>query len=188
MKKWLMIALTFATLALHAQTPRSDALDDVLQHAPMASVFVLKACGLENNTSWQELAVTGAAAYIISAATTYSLKQTVQEWRPDDSDRRSFPSGHATFAFAGATMLAHEYGKVEPWTIIGGYGLAAIVAADRLVRDRHYLHDVCAGAVIGVAGTEVAYFLNRRFFKRLFKTDQVSFSFSGQSLDFALRW
>lgn len=188
MKRLLIIILALATMQLRAQNHHSDALDDVLQHAPMASVFVLKACGVSNETSWQQLALTGAASYVLSAATTYSLKQVVQERRPDKSDRRSFPSGHATFAFAGATMLAHEYGHSEPWVAIGGYTLASLVAVDRLVRDRHYLHDVCAGAVIGVAGTELSYYLQRQLLPKLFKNDHASFAVTSNGVYFAYNW
>lgn len=188
MKRWLIIALALATIQLHAQTHRSDALDDVLQHAPMATVFTLKACGLNDGTSWKQLALTGVASYVLSAATTYSLKQVVQERRPDKSDRRSFPSGHATFAFAGATMLAHEYGQTEPWVAIGGYALASLVAVDRVVRDRHYLHDVCAGALIGVAGTELSYYLQRQLLPKLSKNNHISFSVSSNSVYFSYNW
>ena len=44
---------------------RSDALDDVLQHVPMASVFALKGLGeaglveADNATPWLELTATG---------------------------------------------------------------------------------------------------------------------------------
>ena len=180
----LVSLLLCLSLTAHGQQRHGDGLDDVLQHVPMASVFVLKACDVENGTSWQELALTALASYTLSAATTYSLKQLVAERRPDKSDRRSFPSGHSTFAFAGATMLTHEFGHLSPWVPIGGYGLATLTAVDRLVRNRHYLHDVCAGAAIGFAATELTYWLKHRFIK----SRNVDLSFTGQRLDLAIRW
>ena len=182
-----LIAMMLFLLPLvpaNGQQRHSDALDDVLQHAPMATVFVLKACELENSSSWTELALTAAASYALSTATAYSLKQFTSERRPDGSDRRSFPSGHATYAFAGATMLHHEFGHLSPWVTIGGYGLATLTALDRLARDRHYLHDVCAGAAIGVAATEVSYLLRRRFIKN----DHIDLSFTGYGLELAVKW
>ncbi len=184
MKYVLALLILAVTLPLHAQSHRSDGFDDLLQHAPMAAVFVLKACDVENDTPWTELALTAVASYVAGAVPAYSLKQLVGERRPDKSDRRSFPSGHSMFAFAGATMLWKEFGDVSPWVPIGGFGVATLTAVDRLVRDRHYLHDVCAGAAIGVAATELTYFLKRR----IIKSKNVDLSFTGQRLDVAIRW
>ena len=192
MKRPLLFAclLWCNIVAAHAQ----EFVDDIMQHAPMATVFVLKACersfpesyiGAYNGSgSWKELAFTAAASYVVATATTYSLKHIVRERRPDGSDKRSFPSGHATYAFAGATMLHHEYGKLSPWVSIGGFGVAALVSADRIRLDRHYLHDVCAGAAIGVLSTELSYFLK----DKLIKSRNVDLSVTPQSLMFAVRW
>lgn len=180
----LLLALFGVQQDAKGQQRHGDGLDDLLQHTPMASVFVLKACDVQNTTTWAELTLTAAASYIVAAGVAYSLKQTVAEQRPDKSDRRSFPSGHATFAFAGATMLHHEFGSVSPWVTIGGYGVATVTAVDRIVRDRHYLHDVCAGAAIGFGATELTYYLKKKFFK----SDRVELSFTGKSLYLSLRW
>ena len=145
----------------------------------------LRACGLQSaSPSWTELAASAAAAYTLSAATTYALKHTCHEQRPDDSDCRSFPSGHATFAFAGATVLMKEYGRRSPWIAVGGYTLATLVAADRVRRDRHYVHDVVAGAAIGFAATELTYYLKRK----VIKSRNIDLSLSGLQLDVAVRW
>lgn len=142
----------------------ADRLDDVLQHAPMATLVVLRAGGVGGaSVGWGGLALSAGASYVLSAATTYGLKHAVSERRPDSSDRRSFPSGHATMAFAGATALRHEYGHVSPWVSVGGYAMATLVAADRVRRDRHYVHDVLAGAAVGVAATELVYYVNKRY-------------------------
>jgi len=162
---------------------QGDFIDDVLQHAPMASVFAIRAFD-NKGRPWEEVAATAVGSYAVATITTYSLKRMTHELRPDKSDHRSFPSGHATYAFAGATMLHHEYGKRSPWITIGGYGLATLIAADRVRQDRHYLHDVCAGAVIGVASTELSYYVS----KKLFRSNHVGLSFTGQSVQLALRW
>ena len=189
-RRWALAVLLATTLTATAQH-HGDALDDVLQHTPMATVFILKASeevGLADScysrSTWAGLALTAVATYTLSTATAYGLKQVVGELRPDKSDRRSFPSGHATYAFAGATMLHHEYGHVSPWISIGGYGVAALTAVDRVRRDRHYLHDVCVGAAIGIAATELTYYLR----KKLIKSKNIDLSFSGQTFDLAVHW
>ena len=152
----------------------------------MATVFALKACGVQpgegvnGKTQWGELALTAVASYAVATAVTWSAKQLVSERRPDGSDRCSFPSGHATYAFAGATMLRHEYGHISPWVTVGGYGLATLVAADRVRLDRHYIHDVCAGAAVGIAATELTYLLKRK----LLRSKKMNLSFTGEAVAF----
>ena len=184
MKHILALMILTISLPLFAQHHRSDGLDDVLQHLPMAAVFTLKACEVEPSSPWTDLATQAIGSYAIGAVVAYSLKQAVSERRPDKSDRRSFPSGHAMFAFAGAMTLWHEFGDISPWVPIGGFGLATLTALDRVGRDRHYLHDVCAGTAIGVASTELTYWLRHRFLK----TKNIDLSFNGQCLDLAIRW
>lgn len=167
------------------QQRHGDGLDDVLQHVPLATVLTLRTCGVNSSSaSLAELVGSAAASYALSAATAYSLKHACREQRPDKSDRRSLPSGHATLAFSGATVLMHEYGHVSPWIAVGGYTLATFVSADRVCRDRHYVHDVCAGAAIGFGMTELTYWLKNK----LLKNRNVDVSFSGQRLDLTLRW
>ena len=159
----LVIGLLFA-LPAFCQS-KGDGIDDVLQYLPYASVVALKASGVESRHDWPQLAAVTVGSWVVSAGVAYTLKHTIDEWRPDHSDRRSMPSGHATFAFAGATVLHHEYGHLSPWVSVAGYGVAVITAADRVHRDRHHWYDVCAGAAIGILSTEACYWLSNRIFK-----------------------
>lgn len=180
----VLVCLLLLELLLPVQAQKSDTADDLLQHVPMASVVVLKAVGAENGHSWIETLGACAATYAVGAAVTYGLKHTVSEWRPDDTDTRSFPSGHSMFAFAGANTLRHEYGHLSPWVSIGGYGLAAFVAADRIRQDRHFTHDVLAGAAIGTLSSELCYYLK----SKLIKQPNVDLTFTGTHLYFAYRF
>lgn len=38
------------------------------------------------------------------------LEGSLSEWRPDHSDRKSFPSGHTSVSFAAAATLQKRYG------------------------------------------------------------------------------
>jgi len=65
------------------------------------------------------------------------------------SDNYSFPSGHATNAFAVASVFAaHSKGWVVPTV---AYTLATSVAVARVHDNVHYTSDVIAGAAIGTA-------------------------------------
>ena len=158
----LLFMIHCSLFTASAQQRHSDGLDDVLQYVPYASVLTLKACGVESRDEWP----------------------TIHEWRPDDSDNRSFPSGHSTFAFAGATVLHKEFGHLSPWISVAGYSVATLTAVDRVCRDRHHWYDACAGAAIGFLSTELTYYVTDRLFPR----HNASLAFTGNSIDFALRW
>lgn len=181
----VMVVLTLlVSISVEAQKKHSDGLDDVFQYVPYASVFALKACGVESRDNWTKLAVTTAASWVVSASVGYTLKHSVKEWRPDETDQMSFPSGHTMFAFAGATALHKEFGKVSPWISVAGYSVATFVAVDRVVKERHHWYDVMAGAGIGFAATELSFWLS----DKVIKNDKVAFSFTGKRLDLAVRW
>lgn len=59
----------------------------------------------------------------------------------------SFPSGHATFAWALAVVLSAK----EPRLRIFYYILAFLISLSRIYLGAHYPADVFAGTVIGVA-------------------------------------
>lgn len=65
----------------------------------------------------------------------------------------SFPSGHSSAAFAGATVLASELAKKHPrqatWIRVGLYGAAAAIGLSRMYENAHWASDVFAGAAIG---------------------------------------
>lgn len=86
-----------------------------------------------------------ATAY--ASTVTTILKYTAREPRPYDHNvKNSFPSGHTTTAFAFSGYVAGEHG----W----GWGIPALLGStfigySRINDNRHWLHDVTAGATIG---------------------------------------
>lgn len=182
-EKWIVMLLGLCFQA-HAQHQHSNTTDNILEYTPYATIFALKAFGVDSKDNVTKMTVTTAASWVAAAGTAYLLKNNIRETRPDKSNRRSFPSGHTCIAFAGATMLHKEYGKVSPWISVAGYGVATIVGIDRVLGDHHYWHDVAAGAGIGLATVEVTWWLSRKVFKS--KSDQVMIGFGGNTLDVAV--
>lgn len=80
-----------------------------------------------------------------SAVLSASLKALTREKRPDTDERNSFPSGHATAAFAVATVESHFH----PRQAVFWYAGAALIADSRVRLHRHHTHDVLAGAALG---------------------------------------
>ena len=140
-----------------AATPlRAQVVADAAQYAPMAAAVGLNFCGVTARHSFRERVALTATAFTTMTAVTGALKLAVSERRPDGSDRQSFPSGHAARAFMGAELVRAEYG----WTWgAAAYATAATVGVLRVTADRHYAHDVIAGAAIGVASARLAYWL-----------------------------
>lgn len=69
----------------------------------------------------------------------------------------SFPSGHTTMAFAGATFTSYAFCKYFPDSrykyavVASSYALAAGTGFMRILSGNHFITDVLAGAVIGSA-------------------------------------
>lgn len=76
------------------------------------------------------------------------LKHSIREERPNKLNKLSFPSGHASTAFAFASVVGMEHSL---WAAIPAYTLAGIVALSRVNDNYHYLHDVTFGATIGIS-------------------------------------
>jgi hypothetical protein len=95
-----------------------------------------------------------------SAVTTTLIKYSARRRRPNETDnpddwRRngdSFPSLHASAAFAIGTVLAESGGDNHRWLRrVLGYGAAGATAYARLHDNVHWLSDTVAGAAVGVA-------------------------------------
>ena len=70
--------------------------------------------------------------------------------------RDSFPSAHASQAFAVAAVISDRFD--QPAGAIA-YGLAGLVGLSRLVQDKHWASDVVGGAALGWA---IGHFLSAR--------------------------
>ena len=67
----------------------------------------------------------------------------------------SFPSGHATAAFAVATVFAERY-RSHRWAPWVAYGLAGVIAFSRVSGQAHFPSDVFLGAALG---TSISHFV-----------------------------
>lgn len=135
----------------------NSSLDDYLQYTPSVVVLSLGAAGLKGRHSFSDQIALTLLSNAVSQGISQTLKYTIAYPRPDGYGQESFPSGHATNAFTGATLLAHEYGARSAWYTVAGYATATTVASFRVLRNRHWLADVLFGAGVGIGSTELVY-------------------------------
>ena len=86
-------------------------------------------------------------AIIVSQALTQGIKVAVRRDRPT-GECCAFPSGHASTAFATASVLERHFGYRGAWPT---FVIATYVATSRLHDNRHFLSDVLFGAAVGVS-------------------------------------
>lgn len=94
-------------------------------------------------------------AYLISELTkvVFAQPRPCSRWTaavecPPPGDW-SLPSNHAVLAFAAVVVIA--FALRRPWLTWVAIALAVIVSVGRIMQGAHYLHDVAAGAVLGIA-------------------------------------
>jgi undecaprenyl-diphosphatase len=142
---WFLYPTVFALLALAAAD--SPAL-------PKFSRQVLAAISVRLGFVFMAIAVPGLLVTIIKRLIGRARPFVAGEdawtslqfvWRPDYA---SFPSGHATTAFAAAVAIGALWPRLRPlmWTY------AVVIAISRVVITAHHPSDVIAGAIFGAIG------------------------------------
>ena len=142
--------------------PRPSTSTDVTDALPAFALFLgtwsyahLVGNRTGNSEAWNMLEAGG-----LSFISAYAIKYTVGRQRPYQtrnpnswfSGGDSFPSEHATAAFAVGTVFAESGNPRYLWlrrTI--GYGIAAYTAYLRVKANAHWLSDTVAGAALGMA-------------------------------------
>ncbi len=102
---------------------------------------------------------------LAAGVTSTAVKVTTGRFRPAEADNQyifkpfsghdSFPSGHATLAFALATSLSNEI--KNGWVSAALYTFATGTAWSRLNDERHWLSDVLAGATVGITTATIVH-------------------------------
>jgi membrane-associated phospholipid phosphatase len=119
-----------------------------------------------DNVQFQDAAFTSLQSYVYSNIVSLAIKFAVGRSRPDAgkgpydfhpfSGADSFPSGHTTSAFAIVIPWVFYYPGPATYVLAS---LAFGTALARVQKQRHWLTDVVAGAVIS---TTMSYFLYTR--------------------------
>lgn len=130
--------------------------------------------------NWPRFAVNTIASVGVAYGVKTALKGMVKEERPDHSDNQSFPSGHATMAFAAARSIDKEFRSESIWIPIAGYAAATAVGVERVASDRHHWYDIVAGAALGVCSAELTWWLSDKLFP---ENKNVFIGLSGNAIE-----
>ena len=122
-------------------------LEDWVQYLPAATYLGLGATGVPCRHGFVDRLIEATLAYAICAAVTIPSKYIFRTLRPNESNYRSFPSGHAATAFTGAELIRMDYGLL--WGA-GAWGLAGGVGFLRIYHNYHWFSDILLGAAIGI--------------------------------------
>lgn len=127
-------------------------------------------------TSLQSLVYTkftvGAAKYIFARERPYTLEGTY-DFDFFESNKTSFPSGHASTAFALIVPWVVYYPNAITYSLLA---LPVSTAVARVSRGKHWMSDVAAGAVIGAYW---GYKLSKRHLNSAEQNDIVITPFIG---------
>lgn len=145
----------------------STSADDYFKWMPYAAVFFLDVFGVRTKSGWKrQLLITGASE-AIRYGVADSLKKIIDEQRPAPyTGKNSFPSGHTSSSFAAAEFMHQELKESLPLVSCLGYVAATSTAAIRLMKNKHWLIDVVAGAAVGILATKMAYYVVNRLARR----------------------
>ncbi len=115
---------------------------------------------ITDNDKARKIGVQLGESIIYAGAVTVTLKSLIGRSRPYtnrghtdfnpftlNNDDLSFPSGHATLAFAFSTVMAHQIDNIF-WKA-GWFGAAGLVCYARMYHDQHWASDVLMGAAVG---------------------------------------
>ena len=139
--------LALFTASLSAVPTSADTLADAATKSLAPLVILGEVSLLTNGEAGKAQALQGVKALVVTSVLTEAMKSIVRKKRPNSNELTSLPSGHASTAFAMATVVA-DYQPQYKWL---AYGAAATIGWSRVEVGAHDWIDVAAGAALGYA-------------------------------------
>jgi len=139
----------------HQGSSVARAWDNIGKATPLVFTGVAAGAVAFGDARVQNIGIISLESVASAAALSITAKHIAGRARPDqeagqwgratDRSNASFPSNHATVAFAAVTPFAQEYDA--PWL----YGVAAAGSLGRTAGRQHWVSDVVAGSLLGMA-------------------------------------
>ena len=162
----------------HCRLPLLDLLIGVVNPIGSGVTLLIACAALALLGRWlgrsrlHDAASLAAVTFVSAGVVEFTLKYLIGRPRPVAAaalvgsfvpEVDSFPSGHATSVFAVAAIFAAYYPRFR-WPF---YGLATAIALGRVYLERHYVSDIVAGAVLGMAFAAYLYGQRQGFLRRI---------------------
>lgn len=129
----------------------STKVDEYLKWLPIGSIFILDAFNVDTRDDFKkQLLISGASVAILNAI-VQPLKKVTHEIRPNWSvNENSFPSSHTATSFLCAEIFHQELKDQYPVVSNMGYVVSAATGVLRILKNKHWVTDVVAGAALGI--------------------------------------
>jgi len=132
-------------------------IDDYIQYIPDVTVYFAHFLGCEHKNSLWNTTKYLAMSQILTAVFVQSVKRITNISRPYGG-KYTFPSGHTSQAFVGATAQYHEFKDYDKIFAYCGYVFASAVGIMRVTNNNHWSTDVLFGAGLGMLITNLVYY------------------------------
>ena len=138
----------------------SNTLRDISAASYFVTALMVPSDSLESRAKGL---LVGGSTLLVDRALVDGLKRATARERPNGSNSRSFPSGHASIATTAATMSVGNLGYVDMpgWArataSVGLYSTAAATGWARVEAGKHYPSDILAGYALGSFLARFAY-------------------------------
>ncbi len=165
----------------------AEGASDDLRNAAVAGFLVTALAAPADQGRWRRIGW-GVTALYAQGGVVEGLKDVVERQRPDGSNDRGFPAGHAGVASSAATLGQHNLRALDlapRWRRTASLGFDALAAGTawaRVEAEKHRAADVLAGYAIGHF---VAAFVSEAFIEP--RLPGAELAFQGSSNGGALR-
>ena len=134
-------------------------IDNYIQYAPMAEMYIVDISLSKTKKEVFQQTKNLIISQLFTAVIVQTLKMSTNITRPNGA-AHSFPSGHTSVAFTGATALYLEYRDTNPFIAYSGYGFSTATGILRITNNKHWLSDVLVGAGIGMLSAQLTWYIN----------------------------
>jgi membrane-associated phospholipid phosphatase len=158
----------------HAGWHFNTKIDDYTQYVPIVELLAADLCYSKPKNEVFQQVKNLAIAQFFTGVIVISLKAITNSTRPDGTPW-SFPSGHTSYAFTGATALYLEYKDTNKFLAYSGFGFSTATGMLRVINNRHWISDVLMGAGVGMLTTKITWYINPFSHWKPFKNKKMAF-------------